>query len=88
MSDAQAGNENSATPKDPVMAASDPAMFASLTSDDSWVLRTHLTAGWYKQAVVYPALSEPWKETSVVLDDISDAWRAARQAEREPEAGQ
>lgn len=82
MSDTQA-DRYGATPADPVMAASDPAMFAPLTSDDNWILRHHLTSGWYKQDAVYPKLSEPWKETSVVLDDLGDAWRTAFQAEKD-----
>ena len=90
----------SAVPSDPAMAANDPAMFVALTGQDSGILSTHLTSGWYKQAAVYPVLSEPWRETSVVLDDIHlarnaalDAERARRQpareaqAETEPEAG-
>jgi hypothetical protein len=92
-----------AAPSDPAMAASDPAMYAPLTTQDNEILRHHLTSGWFKQAAVYPVLSEPWKETSAVLDDIHLAWdtafdseRAARarpqaaretQAEQEPEAG-
>jgi len=99
MSDTQADTALSATPRDPAMAASDPAMFAPLTTQDNGILRSHLTSGWYEQAVVYPVLSEPWKETSVVLDDLGDAWQTAYQAERhrarltaqpeqEPEAGQ
>jgi hypothetical protein len=84
-------------PSDPAMAASDPAIYAPLTTDENMILRQHLTSGWYKQAAVYPGLSEPWKETSAVLDDLGDAWRTAFQAERaarevqaepEPEAGQ
>ena len=41
-----------------------------------------------QQQAVYPVLSEPWKETSAVLDDLSAAWRIGWQAEHEPEAGQ
>jgi hypothetical protein len=37
---------------------------------------------------VYPELSEPWKETSAVLDDLHEAWQLRWQAEHEPEAGQ
>jgi hypothetical protein len=40
---------------------------------------------------VYLVLSEPWRDTGVVLDDLGSAWDAAfaaRQAQREPEAGQ
>jgi hypothetical protein len=75
-------------PGDPAMAASDPQMFASLTVKDNDILRAHLTSGWYKQSAVYPMLSEPWKETSAVLDDLSAAWRLRWQTEHEPEAGQ
>ena len=75
-------------PSDPAMAASDPAMFSSLTTGENQILTHHLTSGWYKQQAVYPVLSEPWKETSAVLDDLSAAWRLRWQAEHEPEAGQ
>jgi hypothetical protein len=81
MSDTQ-GTEYSAVPGDPVMAASDPAMFAALTTQDNEILRQHLMSGWYKQAAVYPVLSEPWKETSAVLADMHLAWDAARESER------
>jgi hypothetical protein len=70
------------------MAASDPAMFSSLTSSENRILSQHLTSGWCKQQAVYPVLSEAWKETSAVLDDLSAAWRISWQAEHEPEAGQ
>lgn len=76
-----------AAPNDPAMAASDPAMFAEMTQDENTILRYHLTSGWYKQGAVYPTLSEPWKETSVVLDDLNSAWWLGGQAENEPEAG-
>ena len=66
----------------------DPAMFAPLTASENDILIHHLTSGWYKQQAVYPVLSEPWKETSAVLDDLSAAWRIGWQAEHEPEAGQ
>ena len=69
------------------MATSDPAMFAALTRDENRILGAHLTSGWYKQAAVYPVLSEPWRETSALLDDLHAAYPAARQAGREPEAG-
>jgi hypothetical protein len=75
-------------PADPAMAAGDPAMFSSLTSGENQILTHHLTSGWYKQAAVYPVLSEPWKETSAVLGDLGAAWRIGWQAEHEPEAGQ
>ena len=89
MSGAQAAAHDPAVmPADPAMAASDPAMFSSLTSGENQILSQHLTSGWYKQQAVYPVLSEPWKETSAVLDDLSAAWRIGWQAEHEPEAGQ
>lgn len=74
-------------PGDPAMAASDPAMFAAMTKDENSILSRHLTSGWYKQRAVYPTLSEPWKETNAVLDDLGAAWRLGWQAENEPEAG-
>jgi hypothetical protein len=86
MSDTQAGKDPMTVPGDPAMAASDPRMFAPLTPGENDILRMHLTSGWYKQSTVYPTLSEPWKETAAVLDDLSDARRTAHQAEREPEA--
>jgi hypothetical protein len=89
MNDTQPGTSRLALPNDPVMAASNPAMFALLTTGENQILSHHLTSGWYKQAAVYPTLSEPWKETSVVLGDLHRAHQAAyRQAEHEPEAGQ
>jgi hypothetical protein len=88
MSGAQAAAHDPAVmPADPAMAASDPAMFAPMTSGENQILAQHLTSGWYKQQAVYPVLSEPWKETSAVLDDLSAAWRIGWQAEHEPEAG-
>ena len=77
-----------AAPRDAVMAASDPAMFAPLTGDENQILNHHLTSGLYKQGAVYPTLSEPWKETAAVLGDLGAAWRLRWQAEHEPEAGQ
>jgi hypothetical protein len=80
-----------ATLTDPAMAAADPAIFAPLTADENSILGAHLTSGWYKQAAVYPLLSEPWRETAVMLDDLHQAWKEqhqARQAEHEAEAGQ
>jgi hypothetical protein len=59
---------------------SDPALFAPLTLDENHILRGHLTSGWYKQSVVYPTLSEPWQETSGLLDDLHAAWRSAFEA--------
>jgi hypothetical protein len=88
MSDIQAGPDPLVVPGDPAMAASDPGLFAPMTSGESEILRAHLVSGWYKQSAVYPTLSEPWKETAAVLDDLGGAWRTAYQAEREAEAGQ
>jgi hypothetical protein len=86
MNDAQEATEVNAVPHDPAMAAPDPAMFAPMTSRENRILGAHLTSGWYKQSAVYPVLSEPWRETAAVIDDLSDAWHAAFQAEH-PEAG-
>jgi hypothetical protein len=87
MNDTQTSAEISALPGDPAMAAADRAMFAPLTSEENKILTAHLTSGWYKQSAVYPLLSEPWRETSVLLDDLHGSWRAAWQAEHgEPEA--
>jgi hypothetical protein len=88
MTDAQEATELSAPPHDPAMAAADPAMFAAMTSEETNILRAHLTSGWYKQSAAYPALSEPWRETNALLHDLHGAWSSAFQAEREaPEAG-
>jgi hypothetical protein len=76
MNDAQEATEYNAVPHDPAIAAPDPAMFASMTRDENKILTHHLTSGWYKQSVVYPCLSEPWRETAAVLDDLSSAWWA------------
>lgn len=78
-------------PADPVMAAVDPALFAPLAGREHEILAAHLTSGWYKQAAVYPVLSEPWRETRVMLEDLHQAWEQqyqTGQAEQEPEAGQ
>ncbi|MGH3186588.1 MAG: hypothetical protein ACRDPY_21185 [Streptosporangiaceae bacterium] len=77
-------------PADPVMAAADPALFTPLTGAETEILCQHLTSGWYKQAAVYPVLSEPWRETRAMLSDLHQAWQQqhrARQAEQEPDAG-
>ena len=77
---------------------SDPAMFAPLTLDENKILGAHLGSGWYKQSAVYPLLSEPWQETSGLLDDLHAVWRSgfearaaakteAELAEPEPGAG-
>jgi hypothetical protein len=94
MNDPQTATEQTAAPHDPVMAAADPAMFAPLTRDENQILNQHLTSGWYKQHAVYPILSEPWRETCALIDDLTGAWWAAWHAEheaperqdREPEA--
>ena len=83
MNEAQAATEYNAVPHDPAMAAADPPMFASLTDDENKILRAHLASGWHKQSAVDPTLSEPWRETSVLLDDLNGAFWAARQASRE-----
>ena len=90
-----------AQPEDPTMQAGDPAMFAPLTTRENEILGAHLISGWYKQSAVYPTLSEPWKETGAVLDDLHSAWDVAwngashlaggspsTEPEPEPEAGQ
>ena len=87
MSGTQAGPRSRTVPGDPAMAASDPAMFAPLTTGEDAILRAHLVSGWYKQKAVYPALSEPWKETTAVLEDLHAAWRLRCQAGHEPGAG-
>ena len=66
----------------------DPAMFEPLTADENNILWAHLCSGWYKQATLYPGLSEPWQETGGLLDDLLQARRASWQAGQEPEAGQ
>jgi hypothetical protein len=66
----------------------DPAMFAPLTATENDILIHHLTSGWYKQSAVYPALSEPWRETRALIHDLHEAYKASRQAQQEPEAGQ
>jgi hypothetical protein len=85
MTDTQEATEYNAVPHDPAMAASDPAMFASLTDKENTILGAHLASGWHKQSAVYPVLSEPWRETSVLLDDLNGAFWAARAGH--PEAG-
>jgi hypothetical protein len=81
------GRTPAAQPQDPAMQARDPAMFAPLTARENQILGYHLTSGWYKQAVVYPTLAEPWKETAAVLDDLHAAWDIARQGRSHPAAG-
>jgi hypothetical protein len=94
MNDTTAATDCNAVPHDPAMAAADPAMFAPMTGDENRILHAHLNSGWYKQGAVYPTLSEPWRETAVLLDDLHGAWQADWQArheaperqDREPEA--
>ena len=69
------------------MQAGDPGMFAPLTTDENGILGAHLVSGWYKQATVYPTLSEPWKETAAVLDDLHSAWDIAWQGRSHPAGG-
>ena len=61
-------------PRDPVMAAPDPAMFEPMDRGENNILNAHLTSGLYKQGAVYPVLSEPWRETTAILDDLHAAW--------------
>jgi hypothetical protein len=87
MNDTQTATEDNAVPHDPVMAAADPAMFAPIALEENVILHAHLSSGWYKQSTVYPKLSEPWRETAVLLDDLHGAWQAGWQARHgEPEA--
>jgi hypothetical protein len=71
---------------------SDPALFAPLSLDENSILAAHLRSGWYKQAAVYPALSEPWKDTRDLLYDLHGAFdtafdaQQAADAQAEPEA--
>ena len=89
MNDTQTAAGPSSVPSDPAMAAADPAMFSPMTTDENRMLHAHLTSGWYKQSAVYPTLSEPWRETGALLDDLGSAWDVAWQAERgEPEAAE
>ena len=89
MNDTQTAAGPSSVPSDPAMAAADPAMFSPMTRDENKILNAHLTSGWYKQSAVYPTLSEPWRETGALLDDLGSAWWASRQAEHgEPEAAE
>jgi hypothetical protein len=74
------------TPDRPEFGAPDPALFAPLTTDENHVLRYHLTSGWYKQSAVYPPLSDIWRETSEILDDMHAAWDIAFDAYRRARA--
>lgn len=82
MTDTDQGRTPAVQPEDPAMQAGDPTMFAPLTRDENGILGAHLVSGWYKQSAVYPTLSEPWKETAAVLDDLHAAYDAARAARR------
>ena len=101
MTNTDQGRTPAAQPEDPTMRAGDPALFAPLTTRENEVLGAHLTSGWYKQSAVYPTLSEPWKETAALLDDLHSAWNITWKGELqlaegspstepkpEPEAGQ
>ena len=89
MTDTQAAaNDRPMMPADPAMAASRPGNVRALTGRELRSSEPAPGSGWYKQQAVYPALSEPWKETSAVLEDLHAAWRLRWQAEHEPEAGQ
>jgi len=90
MNDTQTATDYNAVPHDPAMAAPDPAMFEPINRDENVILSTHLSSGWHKQAAVYPVVSEPWRETSAILNDLYAAWRADFNAEHggpEIEAG-
>jgi hypothetical protein len=94
MNDTRTTPERSVSPHDPAMAAPDPAMFAPMTREENLILDAHLTSGWYKQAALYPVLSEPWRETAALKADLTSAWWANFRAqhgtperqEAEPEA--
>jgi hypothetical protein len=91
MNDTPEATECNAVPHDPAMAAPDPAMFGPMTRDEHRILTAHLASGMCKQSAVYPVLSEPWRETGAVIDDLTGAWWAAWHAEHggpeAPEAG-
>ena len=76
-------------PDDPAMAAPDPAMFSPMTTGENTILNAHLTSGWRQAGRRLPAfLSEPWRETGALIDDLSGAWWESRRGKRgEPEAG-
>ena len=101
MTNTDQGRTPAVQPVDPAMQAGNPAMFAPLTTRENEILGAHLTSGWYKQSAVYPTLSEPWKETAALLDDLHSAWNItwkgelqlaegspSTEPEPEPEAGQ
>jgi len=87
MTNTDQGRTPAVQPEDPAMQAGDPGMFARLTTRENEILGAHLISGWYKQAVVYPTLSEPWKETSAVLDDLHSAWDVAWKGASHPAGG-
>ncbi len=87
MTNTDQGRTPAVQPEDPAMQAGDPGMFARLTTRENEILGAHLISGWYKQAVVYPTLSEPWKETSAVLDDLHSAWDVAWKGASHPAEG-
>ena len=98
MTNTDQGRSPAVRPEDPAMQAGDPTLFAPLTIDENEILGAHMTSGWRKQSAVYPTLSEPWKETAALLDDLHSAWDVAwkgrsqgspaTEPEPEPEAGQ
>ena len=83
MTNTDQGRTPAVQPVDPAMQPVDPTLFAPLTTSENEVLGAHLTSGWYKQAAVYPTLSEPWKETAALLDDMRSAWDIAWKGERQ-----
>ena len=87
MTNTDQGRSPAVQPVDPAMQPTDPALFGPLTTDENGILRAHLTSGWYKQAAVYPTLSEPWKETAALLDDLHKAWDVAWKGASHPAGG-
>ena len=78
MTDTQAtAHDPAVMPGDPAMAASDPGHVRGADRRRKPHSVPAPDSGWYKQAAVYPTLSEPWKETSAVLDDLHGAWQTA-----------
>src|SRR5262249_61020487 len=77
MSNTDRGRAPAVEPEDAAMQPADHATFAPLTTEENGILRAHLTSGWYKQCAVYPTLSEPWKETGGLLNDLHAAYEAA-----------
>lgn len=70
-------------PRDPVMADARPEPFASLSAGENTTPRKHLASGLAKQGEAYSTLSEPWRETLAVIDDLEDAFAPALDAEIE-----